>query len=272
MDLETLDLFEAELHRAVPTFQVKYKDESWSQRLLGFLIFPFNPQYLTDYTTTIGSHVYFPSREYYVKDPEISLTVLAHEFVHIYDAGRDPLFRVKYLLPQAFLLLPLLLYGILAGTHAWLLALPVVGYCAGAALVRKSQIGFWALTVSGLLGMGVLGWALTGWKLLAMTGLLFAAPWPSPWRREYELRGYGMKIAIRQWCHGKPPKKYMDVVAGYFTGPYYLYMCRDQAYIERTLEATRQQAEMGALQGVYPYSLVYAFLSTHQMIRMKSLA
>jgi hypothetical protein len=272
MDLGTLDSFEAELRHANPSFEVRFKDESWLQRVLGFLLYPFNPKFLTDYTTTYGSHVYFPSRAYYVKDPERSVTILAHEFVHIYDSERDALFRVKYMLPQGFVLLPLILYGLLAWSHAWILAVPLLGYCLGAALVHKSRAAFWALTIAGLLALAILGWAYTGWKLLAMAGLLFVGPWPSPWRREYELRGYGMKVAIRQWCHGKPSKEYMDIVAGNFTGSGYLYMCRDRAYIERSLEATRQQAETGRLQGIYPYSLVYVFLSTHQMTRVKTLA
>src|ERR1041384_6490864 len=119
MDLGTLDLFEAELRHANPDFQVRFKDESRLQRFLGFILYPLNPNFLSTYTTTLGSHVYFPSREYYVKDPERSLTILAHEFVHIYDSERDTLFRLKYLLPQAFILLPLMLYAVLAWGHAW---------------------------------------------------------------------------------------------------------------------------------------------------------
>ena len=38
------------------------------------------------------------------------------------------------------------------------------------------------------------------WWLLA---LIFLAPWPAPWRRDYLIRAYGMGVAIGVWTHGQ---------------------------------------------------------------------
>lgn len=269
MDPGTLDLFEAELRQAVPDLRIKFKDESWVQKLVGAVLYPFNPGYLKDYTTTFGSTVYFPSREFYRKNPLGSLIVLAHEFVHISDSQTDKLFRVKYMLPQGYAVLPLLLYGVLAWSHAWLLALPVAGYVLGSFACRKSKAAFLVAVAAGLGSLLFFGWLLTGWKLLVMLGLVAVAPWPSSGRTGYELRGYGMTVAVIQWISGRVRKETLSGMADEFVGPGYFYMSRDRAYIERTLEATRQQAEAGALQGISPYSTVYDFLYRHGMVLRK---
>ncbi len=264
MDSGTLELFETELRREVPDFQVKFKDESWIQKLIGTLIYPINPMYLTGYVTTFGSTVYFSSKADYLSNPESSLSTLAHEFVHITDSKKDSYFRLKYLFPQVFVLVPLLVYGLLAWSHAWLLVLPVLGYVAGAVLCRKSRVAFLVAVTLGVLSTVALGWWLTGWKLIVMLGIVLVGPWPSPWRREYELRGYGMNVAISQWKNGGVPKEAVNFFIQQFTGPSYFYMCRDVAYLERTFEATRQQAQVGALQKIPPYGIVYEFLSANR--------
>jgi hypothetical protein len=266
MDAGTLELFENELRKEVPDFQVKFKDESWLQKVIGVLMYPINPQYMTGYITTFGSTVYFGSRADYLSSPDGTFSTLAHEFVHIVDSKKDGLFRLKYIFPQVLVLIPLLVYAILAGAQAWLLALPVLGYVIGAILCRKSRIAFIAAVAIGVLSMVVLGWWLTGWKLLVMLGLVLVGPWPSSWRREYELRGYGMNVAIFQWRNGDVSKEAVNFFVQQFTGPAYFYMCRDVAYLERTFEATRQQAQAGALQKIPPYGLVYDFLRDHRFL------
>jgi len=83
--------------REVPDFAVRYKDKSWSQRLLGLLSYPFNRKYMTDYITTLYPYVYFPGRPAQSEDWK----VLAHEYVHLYDMKRHPLlFRLGYAFPQ----------------------------------------------------------------------------------------------------------------------------------------------------------------------------
>lgn len=264
MDSGTLSLFESELRRRVPDFQVRFKEDSWVQKVIGALLYPINPMYMTGFITTFGSTVYFATKSDYLQNPDLSFNTVAHEFVHIMDSKKDPWFKLKYLFPQVLVLVPLFLYGLLAWSHAWLLALPVLGYVVGALLCRKSRIAFIIAVVLGVLSTGILGWWLTGWKLLVLLGLVLVGPWPSPWRREYELRGYGMNVAVLQWRNGEVSKEFVDFCVREFTGPDYYYMCRDVAYLERTFEATRQQAQMGALQKDTPYGVVYDFLSANR--------
>lgn len=105
-----------------PDLQIKYKDQSWFMRLLGVLLF-FNKSFMTNYTTTIGSTVYFPSESFVKVRPVSAAIVLLHELVHIKDAHKfsKPVFGFLYLMPQilAILCLPLFLLS-------WKIALPLV--------------------------------------------------------------------------------------------------------------------------------------------------
>jgi len=78
----------------------------------------------TRYTTTVGGHVYFPSRAFYDADKARAFVTLAHEFVHIYDAAQHGriIFALRYLFPQVTLGL-LGLLGILGVVYAPLYAL-----------------------------------------------------------------------------------------------------------------------------------------------------
>lgn len=89
--------------------QIKFKDESPLMKLLGAVMF-FNPKFMTSYTTTIGSTVYFTKREWLKKNPDAAAHVLAHELVHIRDAKEvgSFVFSYTYLLPQCLALLALL--------------------------------------------------------------------------------------------------------------------------------------------------------------------
>lgn len=105
-----------------PDLKIKYKDQSWFMKLLGKLLF-FNKSFMTSYTTTIGSDVYFPSESYTRARPISSAVVLLHELVHVTDGKRltKPLFGALYLSPQilALLCLPLFLLS-------WKIALPLM--------------------------------------------------------------------------------------------------------------------------------------------------
>lgn len=263
MDAGTLGSFEIELRRVVPALQVKFKEESRLQRLLGVLIYPLNPKYMRGCVTTFGNTIYFSSRADYTKDPDNTFSKMAHEFVHIMDSKRDPLFKVKRLFPQVLVLLPVLC-GILAGSHARLLVFPLLSYVVGSLICQKSRIAFFITVALGLFGAGILGWWFTGWKILSILGLVLAGPWPAPWRREYEIRGYGMCIAVLQWRHGGVSKEALKSIVRQFTGPAHFYMCCDVTYLERMLEATRQQAQVGALQKDPAYGVVFDFLSANR--------
>jgi len=100
---------------------LKYKNESKFMKILSYILF-FNPKFMTDFTTTIGRTIYFPSREKLglFGSQFSNLNVLAHEYVHIMDNEDDKLFKIKYLMPQ--LLAPLML---LFGFISWWVALPL---------------------------------------------------------------------------------------------------------------------------------------------------
>ena len=49
MDLQALHNFEDVIRERVPGFKVAFKDESPSQKVLGFLMQPFNPTYMTKF-------------------------------------------------------------------------------------------------------------------------------------------------------------------------------------------------------------------------------
>jgi hypothetical protein len=265
MDLATLKRFEAALQIVYPDLSVKFKDQSWTQKLLGLLM-AFNPAYMTDYITTFGSTIYFPSQAYYEANPEASLNTVAHEFVHVYDSKRTLWFKLSYLFPQVLVLIPAIVYCALVGRYSWVLTIPAIGYFASCLLFKYSKMAFGAILGLSFMTFLALGWLYTGWHMLILLGLLALAPWPAPWRVQWELRGYGMNLAVTQWMYKSVPTAEREFQISLFTGPAYFYMSWDQAAVEKNLEATRQQAAAGVLQTIAPYSTVYDFLSSNMLV------
>ena len=105
-----------------PDLKIKYKDKSWFMKLIGTLLF-FNKSFMTGYTTTIGSTIYFPSEAAVKTRPVSAAAVLLHELIHVNDAKKltAPLFGFLYLTPQIFALLCIPLFLI-----SWKLALPLM--------------------------------------------------------------------------------------------------------------------------------------------------
>lgn len=109
-------LFEDAVKLVQQKFPIKigYKDQFWLMKLLGKLLF-FNPEFMTSFTTTIGSTTYYPSQNYVKLHPTTAFSVLLHECIHVYDSKRITsfLFSLAYLFPQILVLLsiPLLLLG-----------------------------------------------------------------------------------------------------------------------------------------------------------------
>jgi hypothetical protein len=97
---EQLDAFVRALTAELPGFALRYKNESPLQRLIARLVRPFNPTYLTEYTTVMFGRVYFPDRAFVADMSRESLyALLRHEAVHLRDARRFPVFfQVSYLL------------------------------------------------------------------------------------------------------------------------------------------------------------------------------
>lgn len=104
-----------------PDLEIKYKDQSLFMKILGKILF-FAPTFMTSYTTTIGSTVYFPSENFVKLNSVSSLVILLHELVHIHDAKRvtKPVFSLSYLLPQILFPLCALLFLV-----SWKIALPL---------------------------------------------------------------------------------------------------------------------------------------------------
>lgn len=97
----------------VPDFKVKFKDKSFFMKFLNFFVQIFNKRFMTNYTTVIGSTVYFPSEEVLLEHQDDYARTLAHELRHMKDRaalGTVPFFLV-YLSPQIFAVLALLALG-----------------------------------------------------------------------------------------------------------------------------------------------------------------
>jgi len=90
-----------ELQTHVP-FRIRYKDESPEMEVIDAFVSPFSPTFMENYTTVIGSTIYFPSRAALMRNEEQAMRTLAHEAVHLLDADRwwMPIFSMGYLFPQ----------------------------------------------------------------------------------------------------------------------------------------------------------------------------
>lgn len=269
MELDVLRAFEGEVRNLIPGFEVRYKNESTLQKVLGFLAYPFNRQYMTRYTTTIYPYVYFPTKEHYESQPKHSMNVLAHELVHLLDTREAPLWmRLSYALPQAAALLPLLAYGVLAGPSAWILAVTVLSYVLGCLLARKTIGLFWCVALGGVVAACVLAVLLTGWtSAFLFAGLAMMAPWPSRWRSNWELRGYSMNLALMQWTYGSVPEILKQSVLRQFVGSDYYFMSWSGDTITAKINEVVQEAQNGTLQTKAPYSTVYEFLASRGMLK-----
>lgn len=114
-----------------PDLQVKYKADSKFMQLIGKVLF-FNKSFMTDYITTIGSTVYFPSQADVNANQTSSAITLLHELVHVYDAKglSKPVFSILYLFPQilALLFFPLLLVSLKVALPFLLFAAPIPAF------------------------------------------------------------------------------------------------------------------------------------------------
>lgn len=269
MELDTLKDFEQEVRSFVPNFEVRFKNESILMKLIGFLTYPFNREFMTRYTTTLHPHVYFPTREVYEGQAKQSMNVLAHELVHMLDTKGHPIWmRLSYALPQIAALLPLMAYGILSGSNAWVMGVAILSYILGCALAKKTIGLFWVVALGGLVAASVLAILMTGWaSALFFLGLAMVAPWPSPWRAKWELGGYAMNLAIMQWTYGSVPELMKQNVLRQFVGSDYYFMSWGTDAIYGRINEVVREAQNGTLQTKSPYSNVYRFLASHGMLK-----
>ena len=116
MSNRAFEAFEKSMHDKY-SFTIKYKDKSLFMKLLGLLLF-FNKGFMTKYITTIGSTIYFPNKEFVTSKDQASISILAHELVHIQQAKAygTVLFSLLYLFPQC-----LAIFSLLAPFSLWFL-------------------------------------------------------------------------------------------------------------------------------------------------------
>jgi len=269
MTLDDLRAFEALVRVHYPALRIEFKEQSFGQKLLGYLVFPFNHQYMTRYSSTFAPVVYFPSKDYYESNPKSSFTVLAHEFVHLLDTQQQPFwFRFTYMFPQTLAPLALAVYVAWARSHSWPLAVLLLGFVGSALIARVSMAAFFVAGLSVLLGSIALSIWASGWAFLAfLVGLLLLSPWPSPGRVYWERRGYAMSLGIYRWTFGGVPQILRAAVAKAFTGPSYYFMSWSKDGTLTWVNDTVEAASAGGLVKELPYGIVNDFLRSRNLVR-----
>lgn len=199
MYLPSLDQAVRVVRDHIPGFEIRYKDESWSSKVIAVIVWIFNRRYLTDYTTTRYPRVYFPSRAWVKENPRVATKVLLHEFVHLWDRQQKRVWHVfGYGLPQILFL--------------FLLPIFIVALC-----IPGPALKWWVTGIAGGLA------------------LLSLAPWPAWFRRRAELRGYAMNIAINVWRYGSLASGTVQWIVEHFTGWEYFRMWPFPKRIRRDL-------------------------------------
>jgi len=266
--LDDLRAFEVEVRKHYPELEIAFKDKSSWQRVLGFLLYPFNPHYMTRYTSTFAPVVYFPSKEAYEGNPRGSFTLLAHEFVHLLDTRDHPFwFRCSYLFPQLLSPLVFVLFGILAREHAWPLAVFVGGLGVSFLIARLSMAAFFLAAFLVVVASTALAVWATGWTTLVFVlGVSLLAPWPAPGRVHWERRGYAMSLLLYQWAFGGVPQILRDAVRRSFDGPAYFYMSWHRTGTTAWVDETVKWANDGPVENSGPYHIVNNFLASRGLI------
>ena len=203
-------------HAEVPGFALKFKDQSDLMKRLNFFAKIFNPKFMTDYTTTLGTTVYFPSETYLLNGQAAAAEVLAHELVHMVDERGDWTYKFRYAFPQIL-----------------------------AALSLLSILAIWNL-----------------WFLLALVFLLALAPLPSPGRRDIELRGYTMSLAVTYWTSKYLTEKDLLWVRDQFVSPAYFYMWPFGHSVMRRLRAKAIDIRSGRILRDPIFMAVYRVFTT----------
>jgi hypothetical protein len=86
-----------------PKFKIKYKDQDLWMKTLGILTKPFCPEFMTNYVTTWGYTVYFPSEKFITDNYTMAWKILCHELVHLTDYKNDPVGSTfSYICPQVY--------------------------------------------------------------------------------------------------------------------------------------------------------------------------
>jgi len=125
-DNQLFDALQAKIKGRIPGFNIRFKNESRTQKLIGKLAF-FNKKYMSSYTSVLGSTVWFPSREYVNESKMRAFKVLGHEYVHLLDRKKHPIvFELLYASPQVFVVFVVLALLAFFFSNWWLIALSLL--------------------------------------------------------------------------------------------------------------------------------------------------
>lgn len=101
MDNARFNKFHKLLAERYPDFKIAFKTESSLTKTINLIVCIFNKNFMTNFITTVGSTVYFPSPAHIDESEYRSIATLAHEYVHVVDSKRASvlIFGLLYLMP-----------------------------------------------------------------------------------------------------------------------------------------------------------------------------
>lgn len=96
--MSVLDDLWTDIQATVPGAQLRFKDQSAGQRTIGTLVGVLgNRRYTTEFVTVLGRTVWWPNQAAYERVPDRTARVLLHEWVHLSDWARQPVwFPLSY--------------------------------------------------------------------------------------------------------------------------------------------------------------------------------
>jgi hypothetical protein len=203
-----LVLLEHQIGQTIPGFEVRWKDKgkgSGWQKFIG-KIMVFNRGYMKNFISTFYPYVYWPDEKGYRDNPRGSFKVLAHEYVHLWDASLDGKkqtkgwFSFSYIMPHWVVLLSLF-----------------------------ALLSIW----------------FSNWWLMSLVALVCALPLPAYWRMKWEYRGYTMSMAVNAWKHGDVKDSTIDRLVSHFTSGEYYFMWPFKRAMKRRLEGAVQKIHSG---------------------------
>lgn len=96
--MNRLDRMTDHIRERVPNLRLVNKSEVWWMRVLGIVLWPLVPNFMTDFTTVFGDTVYLPDDPARLEPDRLAIT-LAHEYVHQVDQQDNGLwFYLSYVL------------------------------------------------------------------------------------------------------------------------------------------------------------------------------
>lgn len=181
MTLSLKEKFIQEAQELAPGFRLRQKSKSFWMKVLGVLVKPFCPTFMTDFATAIGKTVYLPD-DLWVSESRETIILLAHELRHVTDRQqRGSLwYALAYLFPQILALLSLLSLVSIWDGKPWLLFLCCLVFLAPIPAFGRTDIEKRGYTISLLGYLWVYGTAddMIGWAARQFTSSNYYFMWP----------------------------------------------------------------------------------------------